>query len=107
MITIAMYRPLRNKKVTAIKCVLVVFPLLRQRLANRKLGQAQHIDQVIFVIKRGMPAVLDCLAAPYPTVIWRQTVGSCGHTFRPDFLLIAQLGKRRLVFHFFSCSTAA
>ena len=29
---------------------------------SRKLGQAQHIDQVIFVIKRSMPAVLDCLA---------------------------------------------
>ena len=95
-----------QQKVTAIKCVLVVFPLLRQRLANRKLGQAQHIDQVIFVIKRSMPAVLDCLAVLIQLHFGVEQAVLVNILFVLDFLLIAQLGKRRLVFLFqlfYSC----
>ena len=95
-----------QQKVTAIKCVLVVFPLLRQRLANRKLGQAQHIDQVIFVIKRSMPAVLDCLAVLIQLHFGIEQAVLVDILFVLDFLLIAQLGKRRLVFLFqlfYSC----
>src|SRR5699024_10610818 len=50
-----------QQEVTAVEGVLVVLPALGHRLSKGELGHAQHVDQVVLVIKGGMLAVLDLL----------------------------------------------
>ena len=72
-----------QEEITAVEGVAVILPPLRHSLPGRELRHAQHIDQVIPVIKRGVLPVLDALEGLGPLHFSRQTDGSYGRTFRP------------------------
>ena len=61
MMMMARYRPFFQEEVPAVEGVLIVLPLLGHGLAEGELGHAQHVDQVVLVIKGGVLPVLDLL----------------------------------------------
>src|SRR5699024_7749325 len=50
-----------QQKVSAVKGILIVFPLLRSRLQECELRHTEHIDQMILIAVSVMSSVLDLL----------------------------------------------
>ena len=89
-----------EQEVPRVESVLVVFPPLGHVFAKRELGQAQHVDEVVLVVKGRVAAVLDglqVLVAGHPGVEKPVFVHIL---FVLDLLRVAEFGQRGLVLFF-------
>src|SRR5699024_7448942 len=89
-----------QQEVPGVEGVLVVFPPLGDVFAHRELGQPQHVDQVVLVVKGGVAAVLDGLQLLVAGHLGVKQPVFVDVLFVLEFLRVADLGHGGLVFLF-------
>ena len=97
MMIMAMYRPFFQQEVAAVEGVLVVLPALRHRFTKGEFGHAQHVDEMILVLKGGMLAILYLLQVLRPLHLGIEKTVFMNVLFVLDFVRVAELGNRALM----------